>query len=675
MNLRLNRRNIGFLPVLLSALFFTIALVTIPGHFPGGSNSAFVHVDPSRGPAPAPAPAPPHGIGSPEAVQENPEPKNEPLSDRLVEYHINVQLDADERKLHGSQSITWRNPGSQSVQELYFHLYPNAFRSNNTTFNRESGGKLRGQPMTEDSYGYMEILKVQHSDGQDLSHTMQYIQPDDGNPEDQTLMRIKLPASVAPGETVTLHMEFTVKLPYVYARMGYAGDFVMAGQWFPKLAVYEPKGRRGHKQDTWNLHQYHGNSEFYADFGTYNVKIDVPASYLVAATGFPVNTVQDDGSRRQYHYYAEDVHDFAWAASPHFIYAEEAYSSSQIPGVKIKLYLDPKHVHLEKRYFTVVKRALSSFSEWYGPYPYSTLSVIVPPEGGNGAGGMEYPTLITAWAAKDEEPGNELERVIVHEIGHQFWYGMVANNEFEEAWLDEGFTTYVEEKVMESEYGLSRSLPILSSYITDPAPLKLNAWEYRSHEVYAENVYTRASLVLRDIEETIGTKKMQQVLRTYFHRWKFDHPTTRDFQQVLQDVTHRRWDAYFKQFVYGGMMIDYAVNGVHTYETELNGTRTYETRIHLERLGGVHRPVEIAVKLTDGAVMRESWDGIEQETVLTLRSEQPAAWVLIDPDFKQILENRRYNNFMKAEILAQDEVRWPYGISTFIELVMQLFAW
>ena len=126
---------------------------------------------------------------------------------------------------------------------------------------------------------------------------------------------------------------------------------------------------------------------------------------------------------------------------------------------------------------------------------------------------------------------------------------------------------------------VSRSLPILSSYITDPAPLKLNAWEYRSHEVYAENVYTRASLVLRDIEETIGTKKMQQVLRTYFHRWKFDHPTTRDFQQVLQDVTHRRWDAYFKQFVYGGMMIDYAVTGVQPMRRNMAAREAYETRI------------------------------------------------------------------------------------------------
>ena len=129
-------------------------------------------------------------------------------------------------------------------------------------------------------------------------------------------------------------------------------------------------------------------------------------------------------------------------------------------------------------------------------YPYSTLSIVVPPKGGNGAGGMEYPTLITAFAAENDNPGYDLERTVVHEIGHQYWYGMVASNEFEEAWLDEGFTSYAEDKVMESEYGVEPNLPVEASYMTDPAPLKQLSWSYHSHNNYAENVYMRAKLVL-----------------------------------------------------------------------------------------------------------------------------------------------------------------------------------
>jgi len=670
MKLRKHRRIIGTLPAVLAATFFIVALAALPSIVPDESKMAAVQPNPT--PAPAPAPLQEKG---PDADPTKPAPEIQTLSDRIVEYHISVELDIDSHTLLGTQSISWRNPGKQSVQELYFHLYPNAFRNTDSTFNRESGGQLRGDQMTEDSIGSMSITSLHHTDGEDLLHTMRFVQPDDGNVADQTLMKIKLSEPVTPGETVTLNMGFTVQLPRVYARMGYTDRFVMAGQWFPKLAVYEPKGRRANKQEGWNLHQYHGNSEFYADFGIYNVKIDVPSPYIVAASGFPVKPWKDDGTRRQYHYYAEDVHDFAWAASPDFVYAEEAYSTEHIPGVKLKLYLDPKHAHLEKRYFDAAKRSLASYSEWYGEYPYSTLSIVVPPEGGSGAGGMEYPTLITAWDANSEDPTTELERVIAHEIGHQYWYGIVASNEFEEAWLDEGFTTYVEDKVMENAYGLTRSLPILSSYITAPAPLKLNSWDYDNHQVYAENVYTRASLVLQDIEQTIGTKKMQQVLRTYFHRWKFRHPTTQDFQKVLQDMTHRSWNRYFEQFVYGDKMIDYAVSDVRTYPVVQNGTSLYETRIQLQRLGGVHRSVDIAIKLADGAVLMESWDGNEQQKELKLHTEQPVSWVLIDPEFKQVLEHRHFNNFMHAAIAAEREVRWSYGVSKFIDTLFSLVAW
>jgi len=669
MKSRDHRRLYGAIPAILAACFFIYIVFADNGLDAPATVSLQARPESSSGSAPSNKP------GTPGTLPETPVPKIEPLSNRIVDYHISVRLDAERHMLHGEQTVTWRHPGKLPVQELYFHLYPNAFRDDRTTFNRESGGKLRDDERTPDSIGYMEILSITRSDGADLLDTMRYVQPDDDNPADQTLMVIKLPEPVEPGQSVTLNMSFQVQLPYIYARMGYAGDFVMAGQWFPKLAVYEPKGRRGAAQEGWNLHQYHGNSEFYADFGTYNIKIDVPSSHIVAATGFPVAPHKDDGVRRLYHFYAEDVHDFAWAASPDFIYAEEAFSTPHLPGVKIKLYLDPHQAHLEKRYFTAAKRALSSFSEWYGAYPYSTLSIVVPPSGAGGAGGMEYPTLITAWEASEAQPSRELERVVVHEIGHQFWYGIVASNEFEEAWLDEGFTTYVEDKVMESQYGLTRSLPILSSYITDPEPLKLNAWDYDNHEVYAENVYTRASLVLQDIEQTIGTKKMKQVLRTYFQRWKFRHPTTQDFQKVLQDVTHRNWDSYFKQFVYGDMMIDYAVTGVKSRQTEQHGTTVYETRVYLERLGGVHRPVEVAIKLADGSIHMEKWNGAEKQKELVLYTEQPAEWVLVDPEFRQILENRHYNNFMRAEIAASDEVRWSYGTSKLVELLFSIFAW
>jgi hypothetical protein len=598
-----------------------------------------------------------------------------PLSNRIVEYHMSVELLADKKELQGSQLLTWTNPGSQPVQELYLHMYPNAFESKKTTFMRESGGKLRSDKATADSVGRIDLMTIRTEDGTDLSSRLQYVQPDDGNKDDRTLLEVKLPKPVGPGEKVTLRTEFLVKLPYAFARMGYADDFVMAGQWFPKLAAYETVGTRGRTAEGWDLHQYHGNSEFYADFGIYDVRIKVPSSYIVAATGFPVKPAADDGKVKTYQFYADDVHDFGWAASPHFKYYEEPYSAPNLPGVKIKLYLDPAHEAYKDRYLYAAKKALARFSSWYGTYPYSTLSIVVPPEEGNGAGGMEYPTLITAWGADGEEPDLELERVVVHEIGHQFWYGMVASNEFEEAWLDEGFTSYAEDNLMASEFGAVSNLPIQSSYITSPAPLKENAWDYASHSEYADNVYTRAKLVLTAIERQIGKDAMDRVLKTYFQRWKFKHPSTKDFQNVLEDVTKTKWDDFFNQYVYGGMMTDYSVDGIRTVPTGGQGANAYENTILLRRLGGTAASVPIHIHFSDGSAADQTWDGKEAQHELKVLSAAPADWVYIDPSHKLVLENRHINNYLKTTVDPKWNVRWNLGVVQIVEAVFHWLAW
>ncbi|MCR8636171.1 M1 family metallopeptidase [Paenibacillus radicis (ex Xue et al. 2023)] len=612
-------------------------------------------------------PAPP---GLPAKPMEKPAPK--PLSNRIVEYHMNVELDAQGKMLTGTSSLTWKNPGKLPVQEIYFHLYPNAFNSPKTTFMKESGGRLRDDKSTSNNRGGMDISSIKTLDGEELLSRIEYVQPDDGNKDDRTLMKIKLPKAVNSGESVTLDYVFSVKLPAVFARMGYADDFVMAGQWFPKVAVYEPAGSRGRTSEGWNLHQYHGNSEFYADFGIYDVRIKVPSSYIVAATGFPIKPPADDGKTKTYAFYSDDVHDFAWAASPNFIYYEEPYATPNLPGVKIKLYLDPKHEQLKTRYMTAAKKALARYSQWYGSYPYATLSIVVPPENGNGAGGMEYPTLITGWGAGDKEPDLELERVIVHEIGHQFWYGMVASNEFEEAWLDEGFTSYTEDKLMELEYGVKPNLTIESSYITDPEALKQNSWNYSGHGKYAENVYTRAKLVLESIESQIGSATMDRVMRAYFQKWKFKHPTTSDFQAVLESTTKRSWDEFFKQYVYGGFMVDYSVAGIKSKKVIRDGQMVYENTVQIQKLGGTYHNIPIRFHFADGSQIDKVWDGIDSDVQFKLNHPAQLDWVAIDPQHTIILENKRINSFLKTNVDSKLTARWNLGV---VKLMETLFSW
>ncbi|MHA6482019.1 M1 family metallopeptidase [Paenibacillus sp. strain BS8-2] len=613
----------------------------------------------------------------PQVVQQPDKATSQPesLSKRVVEYHIDVTLREDGQHLDGVQDVTWTNPGRKSVSEIYFHLYPNAFQSSKTTFMTESGGKLRQDKATLNSRSHIELLSLKTLEGESLLPRLQFMQPDDGNVNDYTLVRLRLPEPVAPGKSVTLKMSYEVKLPEVFARMGYSGDFVMAGQWFPKLAVYETVGMRGRTSEGWNVHQYHGNSEFYSDFGIYSVKIRVPETYTVAATGFQTKPIVTKEGQKIFQFYAEDVHDFAWAASPDFVFEETAYSDKGIPGVRIKLYLDPLHADLKDRYFHAAKSALSSYAKWYGSYPYNTLSIVVPPAGANGAGGMEYPTLVTSFAAMSASPGYDLERTVVHEIGHQYWYGMVASNEFEEAWLDEGFTSYAEDKVMEAAYGIIPNLKLEASYMTDPAPLKQPSWAYTDSSHYAENVYMRAKLVLIDIENKVGDKVMDRIMRTYFQKYKFKHPTTGDFQRVVEQVTKAKWTDYFNQYVYSNRTADISVEAIEVRKVVQDGETVYESDVLIQRNGGLTGPLPILLSFADGSTLWREWSNTETHIQFSEVSVSPLQSVTVDPDQTNVLDNKLINNFMLAELPNESRTRWNLAATKLIEGILGALSW
>ncbi|WP_454193145.1 M1 family metallopeptidase [Paenibacillus sp. Marseille-Q7038] len=614
----------------------------------------------------APVPAP-----TGEIVQT---PFAEVLSDRVVEYHIDVQLTED-HVLKGTSTLTWTHPGKKTVSELYFHLYPNAFSSDETTFMKESGGKLRGDAMPKDGYGSMNLTEIKTPDGLSLLHRIQYVQPDDGNIHDKSLVKVRLPKPVKGGESITLHMSFEVDMPQIFARMGTADNFVMAGQWFPKLSVYEPVGTRNRKTEGWNLHQYHGNSEFYSDFGIYSVRIEVPANYTVAATGFPTKPYYKQNGQRIYQFYADDVHDFAWAASPDFVVVDEPFSAPNVPGVRIKLFLDPAHADLKDRYLYAAKSALSNFSKWYGKYPYSTLSIVVPPKAGNGAGGMEYPTLITAFGADDTSPGYELERTVIHEIGHQYFYGMIASNEFEEAWLDEAFTSYAEDRLMEQEYGISSNIPLQSGYITSPASLTQEAWKYDSQQHYAENVYTRGKLILRAIEQQIGIKKMDKVMSTYAAKYRFKHPTTKDFQTVVEQVTRKSWANFFDQYVYSNMMADFAVDSISVQDQSTETETNYISTVKLTKKAGDYAKIPVVFAFKDGHMIRKEWNGKDANIIYNLTYKEPIEWVMVDPSYSIAIENKHINNYMSAEVEEEIQTRFNISITKLIETLLGSLSW
>ncbi len=391
-------------------------------------------------------------------------------SARTLDYTIQVRLDPAERTLTGRQVVRWTNQTAVATRHIPFHLYLNAFRNNRSTFMRESRGSHRAQAMEEGEWGWIDVTRIRLADGRDLLDGARFVQPDDGNTDDRTVLEVPLPSEVPAGGSVTLEMEFLARLPHAFARTGFKGNFFMAAQWYPKPGVYQ--GEAG-----WNCHQFHSNSEFFADFARYDVAITVPQAYVVGATGRAAGPPQEhpDGTAT-HRYLQDDIHDFAWTADPDFLRRQRHFVAARdqdallaaeagralgyppqdlaLDDVEVTLLLQPEHASQEERVFQAVFAAINAFGLWYGRYPYPTLTVVDPQHGARGAGGMEYPTLITIgsdWLAP--APLLSPESVTVHEFGHQYWYGLVASNEFEESWLDEGITTYSQGKVLEAFYG------------------------------------------------------------------------------------------------------------------------------------------------------------------------------------------------------------------------------
>ena len=280
--------------------------------------------------------------------------------------------------------------------------------------------------------------------GRDLTGAKRYVAPDDDNPNDETVMLIPLPEAIAPGASATIEVAWTAHVPRPFARTGAIGNFFFIAQWFPKLGVFQDEG--------WNCHQFHAGTEFFSDFGVYDVSLTVPDGWIVGATGVQRSRTANGGGMTTHRYYQEDVHDFAWTTSPDYLERTARFEHATLPGVEMRLLLQPEHAAQAERHFDATRTTLKYYGEWYGAYPYGHVT-IVDPAWQSGAGGMEYPTLFTAgtrWLAPSHV--TTPEEVTVHEAGHQFWYGIVANNEFEDAWLDEGFNQFSTARAVAQAY-------------------------------------------------------------------------------------------------------------------------------------------------------------------------------------------------------------------------------
>jgi len=420
------------------------------------------------------------------------------------------------------------------------------------------------------------------------------------------------------------------------------------------------------------------DTEFYADFGAYDVTITLPSSYVTGGTGLPISTLDNGDSTQTVRYYAEDVIDFAWTASPRFLEAtrqvdgglprlSRAWSREACRGVEVLYLYLPEHARTVERVLDVAEETMRHYSHWYGPYPYARITVVDVPDDAPGAGGMEYPTLVVAGTRSmlGLGPGlnrigmeHALELLVAHELGHQWWQSMVAFNEAEEPWLDEGFTDYSALRVLETLYGADTSLldggrlqmgyldARRMEYLAVPRlPMYGRAWDLSLLE-YGVAAYSKPVLSLRTLERVLGEETMLDVMGTFFRRYQFGHPTTEDFRAVAEEVSEQDLAWFFDGLVYGDGVLNYTVTGVdeHTVTVARQGDPS---------TGSGHSlivPTELLVTFADGSTVLEPWDGAEDEATFTYPDRPPVHSAEIDPERKVAVDVRWADNGMARQL-------------------------
>ena len=618
-------------------------------------------------------------------------------SPRNANYSIDVELDPASRTITGRSVVSWRNISARPTSELQFHLYWNAWRNTGSTWMRERlragrgpGGRYGDSPgdRPQADWSFIDVTAIRLLAGgaaplTDLTARATFIAPDDGNSQDQTVLSVPLPGAVAPGETVTVELAWTSRVPRTFARTGAVGNFYFIAQWFPKLGVLEDTG--------WNTHQFHAGTEFYADYGVYDVRITVPRGWVVGATGRQRERQDTPKGTTTHRYVQEDVHDFAWTTSPDYVERTAMFEHPRLPYTTLRLLLQPEHAGQAERHFAATRAALKYYGEWFGPYPYGHLT-IVDPAWQSSAGGMEYPTLFTAgthWLAPThvEEP----EDVTIHEAGHQFWYGLVGNNEFEHAWMDEGINQFSTARALHEAFTpIYFSERFFDGFIpwvfSDALLTRVDSDGLSSYRWAAESdvpaspswryftgtggaiTYNKTALWLHTLERHIGWPRLRRGLALFFARSKFTHPGPEDLFAALSEGAGRDLTWYFDQVYRSSNTFDYAVSQLTTTSASPRGWVTssgarrfadgsasqaaWRSEVVVQRVGDAVFPVDVLVGFSDGSTARERWDGRDRWRLFTYDTASAAVWAEVDPNQVLLLDVNRTNNSRTLEPLG-----------------------
>jgi hypothetical protein len=661
------------------------------------------------------------------------------LADRVVRYEIAATLDPTQHTVSGTEKLTWRNRSRQEVRAVYLHLYLNAFKDSQSTYAVESripDFKPRSAiPSRDGEWGHIELIRVVQGDA---AVPWQFVHPDGGPDADHTVVRLDLPRSVAPGSSTAIDIAFLDQLPRIKARTGYFGSFHLVAQWFPKIGVLELPGERGATQPQWNVHEFHLNSEFYADYGSFDVRLTIPDGYTVGATGEELNPPEISHGMTTRRFVQGDVHDFAWTADNRTALPLEAeYRGVGSPVVKVKVLYPPEYAAAAAGVRKATLDSLAYFSKTLGPYPYKTVTAVIAPFNAEEAGGMEYPTFFTVTPYADPEPrtsqGSLEEFETIHEFGHGYFYGILGSNEFEEPMLDEGLNTYWDLRMLRERkqpiflgsrfselLGVTARVPAfelaqLDAMRSDPGDaLAANSSDRLSSASYA-TVYMRTATAMHDLEDAVGKDAMERAIKEYYLRWRFRHPSVADFRDALAEFTGQPGlvETVFEQQVYGTRKLDDGIESLTSVEeiptpgTSLVGGKWIEVtqaqadaqtkdiraawkKAHpdakpgtgpfpfrttlLLRRRGVAVRQEVSVQFADGSGEHAIWDDQNPWRRYTWVKSVQAVSAQIDPDGKNLLDANVLDNSRTLKPGRTASLEWAGVIVSLIESLLSLVA-
>lgn len=596
----------------------------------------------------------------------------------VVSYLIEAELFPRIRKLSAKETLIWRNTSAHAVDRLRFHLYYNAFRDLNSTFMREA--KYYKKPKRKQKklkFGEIKIEEIQRLGGVDLTENQQFVSPDDNNPDDGTVMELKLDKAVQPGQTIRLKIDFALTIPEIFHRTGAEGNYFFMAQWFPKIGVLQSNGK-------WHCHQFHHDSEFFADYGDYRVALTVPEKFVVGATGNLVKKEKNAGKTLTYWYQEKNIHDFAWTAYPNF---KKITEKIRLKGNKedttIELLLSPGHSAVKERYLNTLKYTMYFFTQHIFPYPYKKITLVDPPLKGIKSCGMEYPTLITGGYI-DLLPGSIKlpETVTVHEFAHQYWYGIVGTDETREPWLDEGVTTFFEMEIMEGYFQDSPSLlnssfipvnqwevvRVFYTWLLPVDPVHQYSWKFLNFLQYAGNVYTKTAIFLKSLKNLVGKEQMYNFFRYYAKKYKFKHPTTEDFIDTFNTFMNDDFSWAFDWFIRGEGGLDHAVHSLESVKIASNPDKYRNEAVFVRKEG--YFPVELLITLDNGKEIKSFWKKKEKWQKIVFDDTSPIKTAVIDPLYQVPLDQNFLNNSKTCESNTSGIKRLALKIGFFFQNIL-----